>query len=507
MTAPAETPANARTEAEVRIEANARTEAEVRPATSIEASRPPAAATEAPTPDAPTLEAPTSEAPASEAPTPEAPAPEASTTGAISRLLPPSLRHRVPTVLHRRDFRRFWLGHSVSLIGDEVHRIAMPLAAVLLFGAGAGAMSWLTAAPMIPALLLSIPAGVWVDRRPSRRRIMLAADAGRFLAVLSVPVAYAFGVLTLAQLIVAEVVVGILAVLFSISDNTLFAAMVPNSELIQASSLSNGSRAFAYVSGPSLGGLAVQLLTAPFALVADAASYLVSAISLSRIRPVEPAPDREAKGGFLAGLRWIVATPGIRALQGAVGTVNFFDFIFQALFILYVTKYLHINAGLLGLALGAGAIGGLLGAALTSRVVARIGIGMGMTLGFLGFAAPHALVVLASGPKLLIVLTLFVYEFLSGLGVMVLDICGNAYITAVMPDDLRSRISGVLQTINYGIRPLGALTGGWLATTVGIRTALGISTIGACCSALFLLGSPLRKLRDVPAAPAGELAG
>ncbi|MEZ0115007.1 MFS family permease [Catenulispora sp. EB89] len=423
---------------------------------------------------------------------------EAPPEGAISRLLPSALHGRVPAVLRRRDFRRFWIGHSVSLIGDEVHRIAMPLAAVLLFGAGATAMAWLTAAPMIPALLLSIPAGIWVDRRPSRRRIMLFADLGRFLAVLSVPVAYAFGVLTLAQLIVAELAVGVLAVLFSISDNTLFAAMVPNAELMQASSLSNGSRAFAYVSGPSLGGLAVQLLTAPFALVADAASYLASAVALSRISPTEPVPDREAKGGFLAGLRWIVATPGIRALQGAVGTVNFFDFIFQALFILYVSTYLHINAGLLGLALGAGAVGGLVGAALTSRVVARIGIGMGMTLGFLGFAAPHILVVLASGPKVLIVLTLFVYEFLSGLGVMVLDVSANAYITAVMPDDLRSRISGVLQTINYGIRPLGALTGGWLATTVGIRTALAISTIGACCSVLFLLGSPLRKLRELP---------
>ncbi|MEY9929200.1 MFS family permease [Catenulispora sp. GP43] len=427
----------------------------------------------------------------------EAPA-EAPTAGAISRLLPPGLQQRVPAVLHRRDFRRFWLGHSVSLIGDEVHRIAMPLAAVLLFGAGATAMSWLTAAPMIPALLLSIPAGIWVDRRSSRRRIMLVADVGRFLAVLSVPVAYAFGVLTLPQLIVAELVVGTLGVLFSISDNTLFAAMVPKAELMQASSLSNGSRAFASVSGPGLGGLAVQLLTAPFALVADAVSYLVSALSLSRIRPVEPVPDREAKGGFLAGLRWITGTPGIRALLGAVATVNFFDFIFQALFILYATTYLHINAGLLGLALGAGAVGGLVGAAVTSRVVARIGIGMGITLGFLGFAAPHVLVALAAGPKALIVLTLFAYEFLSGLGGMVLDVSANAYITAVMPDDLRSRISGVLQTINYGIRPLGALTGGWLATTVGMRTSLWISTIGASCSVLFLLGSPLRKLRELP---------
>ena len=411
----------------------------------------------------------------------------------------PALHRRVPAPLRRRDFRRYWLGHGVSLVGDEVHRIAMPLAAVLLFGAGATAMAWLTAAPMIPALLLSVPAGVWVDRRASRRRIMLAADLGRLLAVLSVPVAYAFGVLTLAQLIVAELVVGILAVLFNISSNTLFASMVPDAELVQASALDNGSRAFAYVSGPGAGGVLVQVLTAPFALVADAVSDLASALSLARIRPVEPEPAPRGEGSYRDGLTWILRTPGIRALSAAVATVNFFDFIFQALFILYATTSLHINAGLLGLALGAGAVGGLVGAALTGRIVARIGIGAAITLGFLGFAAPHALVVLASGPKTLIVLTLFAYEFLSGLGVMVLDTTGNAYLTAAIPDAIRSRVSGVLQTINYGIRPLGALSGGAAAATVGMRTSLWISTIGACCSVLFLLPSPLRRLRELPA--------
>lgn len=407
---------------------------------------------------------------------------------------------RIPALLHGREFRRYWIGHSVSLVGDEVHRIAMPLAAVALFQAGPTAMAWLTAAPMIPALLLSIPAGIWVDRRPSRRRLMMLADLGRSVAVVSVPVAYAFGLLTLAQLIAIELVVGTLAVVFNISSNTLFAAMVSGDDLVQASALDNGSRAFASVSGPSLGGLLVQLVKAPFALVADALSYAASALSLSRISPAEPVPDRRAEGGYLDGLRWIVATPGVRALSGAVATVNFFDFIFQALFILYATTALHLSPGLLGAVLGAGAIGGLAGAVLTGRIVARIGIGTAMTAGFLGFAAPHGLVALASGPKPLIVVTLFVYEFLSGLGVMVLDVSANAYLTAVMPDAARSRISGVLQTINYGIRPLGALTGGWLATTVGMRTSLGISTIGACCSVLFLLPSPLRRMRELPGA-------
>lgn len=384
----------------------------------------------------------------------------------------------------------------MSLIGDEVHRIALPLAAVVMFGAGADAMAWLTAAPMIPALLLSIPAGVWADRRASRRRIMLAADLGRFGAVASIPAAYAFGVLTLTQLVVSALVIGTLQVLFNIADNTLFAAMVPDGELLQAQSLINGSRAFAYFSGPSLGGVLVQLFKAPFALIIDALSYLVSALTLSRISPVEPAPEKN-QHGYLSGLRWVVQTPGVRAVQGAVAVLNFFDFIFQALFVLYAVRYLHVNAGLLGLVLGAGAIGGLIGAALTGRIVARIGIGTAIAVGCVVFAAPHALVPLAAGPKALIVLTLFATEFCTGFGVMILDIAGGSYLTAVMPDALRSRISGVTQTVNYGIRPLGALAGGWLASAVSIRDALWISAVGSTCAVLFILPSPLRKLHDL----------
>jgi MFS family permease len=417
------------------------------------------------------------------------------------------IRRHLPETLHRPDFRRYWLGQSVSLVGDEIHRIAMPLAALLLFDAGATVMAWLTAAPLIPSLLLSIPAGVWADRRVSRRRIMLAADVGRFLAAASIPVAYAFGVLTLAQLLISALIIGTLQVLFDVASNTLFAAMVPADQLVPASALLNGSRAFAFFSGPSLGGLLVQLFRAPFALIADALSYLASALALSRISPVEPAPEERRSGGCLSGLRWVVRTPGVRALQGAVACLNLFDFIFQALFVLYAVRYLHIGAGLLGLVLGAGAIGGLAGAALTGRLVARIGIGTGIAVGCFGFAAPHVLVPLAAGPKAAVLLMLFAMEFFVGFGGMILDICAGAYITAVMPDTLRSRISGVLQTVNYGIRPVGALAGGWLASVVPIREALWISAVGSTLSVLFVLPSPLRTMRELPGAAATGLPG
>ncbi|NUR30822.1 MAG: MFS transporter [Catenulispora sp.] len=402
----------------------------------------------------------------------------------------------MPDVLRRTDFRRYWLGQSVSMVGDEIHRIAMPLAAVLLFNADATATSWLTAAPLIPSLVLSMPAGVWADRRAGRRRIMVAADLGRFVAVASIPVAYAFGVLTFAQLLISALIIGTLQVFFNVASNTLFAAMVPGEDLVPASAVLNGSRAFAFFSGPSLGGLLVQLFRAPFALVADALSYLGSALALSRISPTEPVPaPQDRRSG---GLRWVISTPGVRALLTTVAVLNLFDFIFQALFVLYAVRYLHIDSGLLGLALGAGALGGLVAATVTSRIVARVGIGMSIAVGCVVFAAPHALVPLAGGPKAVVVLMLFATEFLTGAGVMVLDTAGGAYLTAAMPDALRSRISGVMQTLNYGVRPIGALSGGWLASVVSVRDALWISAIGSTLAVVFLLPSPLLKLRDLP---------
>ncbi|MEV6108568.1 MFS transporter [Streptomyces sp. NPDC051940] len=409
------------------------------------------------------------------------------------------MRPRIPDLLRERAFRRYWTGQSISLLGDEVHRIAMPLAAVLVLGADAADMGWLTAAPLLPALFLSMPAGAWADGRRSRRRIMLAADVGRFLALASIPAAYALGVLTLTQLFVVAFVIGILSVLFNVSNNTLYASLVPTGSLLQGSSLINGSRSIAFVAGPGAGGALVQVLTAPVALLADAVSYLASAFFLGRINPQEPPPAPRERGHFLAGLRWVVGTPLIRAFQLGVATLNFFNFIFHALFVLYATRELGLAPGTLGLVLGAGAVGGLAGAALTGRIVARLGYGVSIIAGCLGFSLPLVLVPLAHGSQPQIIAMLLAAEFLACFGVMVLDVSANAFQTALVPDALRSRVSGVLQTVNYGIRPLGALAGGWLGTAIGLHASLWIATVGATLGVVWLLFSPLPGMRDLPA--------
>lgn len=405
---------------------------------------------------------------------------------------------RVPALLRERPFRRYWTGQTVSLFGDQVSFLAIPLAAVLVLHADAAQMGWLSAAGLLPALLFSLAAGAWSDRRGDRRRIMIAADLARAALMLSLPAAYALDALTLTHLYAVAFAVGACGVAFDVCNATLFVSLVRPGQYVDGNALVNGSRAFSFVAGPSVGGLLVQVLAAPLTLLLDAVSYLVSAGYLARISPVEPPAAEVEKGHFTAGLRFVAGSRVLRPLLAAATTVNFFNFVFHTVVVLYAVGELGLNAGVLGLVIGAGAVGGLIGAALSGRIVRRIGIGPAVVLGFVAFPAPLILVPLAGGPAPLILASLFLAEFLSGFGVMVLDIAGGSLQSAVIPDRVRARVSGAFRMLNHGIRPLGALAGGVLGTTLGLRPTLWIATAGGVLCVLWLLPSPVPRIRELP---------
>ncbi|MEU5216025.1 MFS transporter [Streptomyces sp. NPDC020807] len=415
-----------------------------------------------------------------------------------------ALRERIPALLHERTFRRYWTGQTVSLVGDQISLIAIPLAAVIVLGAGPAEMGWLKTAELLPALLLNLPFGAWSDRQANRRRVMIAADLGRAALIATLPLAYALDALTLGQLYAVAFLVGALTVLFEVCNTTLVVALVPTDRYVQANSLVNGSRSMAWLAGPGIGGVLVQVLTAPFALVADALTYVVSAGYLTRVKAVEPPPEPVAKGHFTEGMRWVVRHASMRALFAASGTVQFFNYMFHTLFVLYATGDLGLSAGLLGLVLGVGAVGGLIGAAVSGAVVGRIGIGPSMVVGFLGFTLPLLLVPLAGGPLPVLVAVLFVAEFLSCAAVMVVDIAAGSFQMAAIPDGIRARVMGAFRTLNHGFRPLGALVGGLLGASIGLRPTLWIATGGAVLAVLWLLPSPLARMRQLPTGDAEE---
>jgi predicted MFS family arabinose efflux permease len=242
----------------------------------------------------------------------------------------------------------------------------------------------------------------------------------------------------------------------------------------------------------------VALLTAPFALLVNAASFLVSAFFLCRIKPVEPAPEPTGRGHFLAGLRFIVRSPIMRSALGATAWVNLFTYAFFAELVLFATSVLGVSALQLGLALGAGAVGTVLGAVVVRRLTDALGLGRTFTIGFLAYTLPVALVPLAHGPKSAILALLFLAEFGSGLGVMMLDVAGGAIMLGTTPDRLRARVAGAYRMVNYGTRPLGAVFGGLLATAIGLRPTLWIAVLGAACAVLWLLPSPIPRMRECP---------
>ena len=409
-------------------------------------------------------------------------------------------RLRAPPLLRQNaSFRSFWLGQTVSLVGDQISLLALPLTAVLTLHAGPAEMGYLTAANLVPNLLFSVHAGAWADRRGRRRELMIATDVGRCALLASIPAAWALGVLSMAQMYVVAFCTGSLSVLFWVSYSSVFTIMLDRAQYVAGSSLLNGSRAASAMAGPSIGGLLVQALTAPLAVGADALSFLASALFMRRIDATEPPGDTDSDDGVTAGLRFLRAEPVMRASLAATATINLFNFMFFALFVLFATRRLHVSPGALGLVLGAGAVGGVIGSVVTTPIQRRLGIGPAFALGCVLFPAPLVLVPLAGGPRWLVLAMLFAAEFGSGFGVMLLDICFGAITASLVPNRLRSRVAGAYLVVNYGVRPLGSLAGGLIGAALGLRPALWIATVGAIAGVLWLLPSPVLGMRELPA--------
>jgi predicted MFS family arabinose efflux permease len=404
-----------------------------------------------------------------------------------------------PLLRSNRSFRDFWTGQTISVFGDEITLLALPLLAVLELDAGPAQVGLLSAAALAPNLLFSIHLGAWADRRDRRRALMVGADLGRAALLLTIPLAALLGVLTLAQLYVVAFAAGSLSVLFAVAYNVVFVSLVERDDYVEASSLLNGSRAVAITTGSGLGGLLVQLFSAPFALFADACSYLASAFFVGRAEAEEAPPDREREhGGLAAGARYIARTPLIRASLLGAATLNLFNLGFYALFVLYATRNLGLSPGELGMVIAIGGLGSLLGILVTGRLSRLIGLGRSLLVGFVLTPAPLLLVPAAAGVPDLALPMLAVAEFFNGVGLMLLDVGLGALYAAAVPDPLRARVSGALLLVNYGVRPIGALGGGLLAAAIGLQTTMWVTAAGALLAVLWLLPSPMPRLRTLP---------
>ncbi|MER7466099.1 MFS transporter [Streptomyces sp. NPDC097981] len=409
------------------------------------------------------------------------------------------LSDRIPALLHQVAFRRFWTAQTISFLGDQVSTIALPLTAVLALNASAAQMGFLGALASLPNLLFSLHAGGFVDRHGKLKRVMVLCDLGRAAALITVPVAYALDALTLGHLWTVAFVTGTLAMLFNVASNSMFAALVDRADYVQGTSLTRGSFSFSWVAGPGLGGMLVQAVSAPVALFADVFSFLASGLLLRSLSPREPEPAKEKEPSHIReGLRFVARTPVLRAKFLGGGALNLFYTIYFTLFLLFIARELKLTPGMIGLALGLGAIGALAGSFVTGWFTRRIGLGLTFIAGSVLFPGALVLVPFASSNQWVAFGLVVAAELLSGMGLMLCDIAGSSIQQALTPDRFRSRVQGAYLALINGVRTAGALVAGGLGTWMGLRPALWLAVIGGVASVLPLLLAPVARMRTLP---------
>ena len=404
----------------------------------------------------------------------------------------------MPGLGRQRDFRLLWGGQSVSEVGSQVTTLAFPLVAVEVLGASAFEVGVLTACSTAAFLLMGLPAGAWVDRL-RRRRVMMAADLGRMAAVGSIPVAYALGGLTLVQLYVTALAAGILTVFFDVAYQSYLPGLVGPERLVEGNAKLAGSAQVAQVAGPSMAGVLVQTLGGPVAVAVDAASFLVSSLTLATIATPEAAPDPPAHDGLRAqigeGLGFVLGHRTLRAIAGCTGTSNLFSSMMAAVEVVFLVRVIHVRAGIIGLLFAAGGIGGVAGALTASSVARRIG-GVRATLAGMAVTS-GGLVIPLTGRGAGVVL-FAVGSFFLGFGAVVYNINQVSFRQRLCPPALLGRMNATMRFLVWGEMPIGALIGGALASGIGLRDTLWVGAVGQVLAIIWLLASPMRSQRDFP---------
>lgn len=407
-------------------------------------------------------------------------------------------RRRGGLIWHR-DFRLLWTAETVSQFGSMVTQLALPLVAVLYLHASTFEVGVLAALENAAFLLVGLPAGAWCDR-VRRRPVMVSADLVRAALLVSVPVTAALGMLTLWQLFAVSLLHGVGTVFFDVAYMSYLPSLVGRNELVEGNAKLQASEATAQVGGPTLGGFLVQLFTAPFALLADAASFVVSAVCVGAIRKREEPPERPEQrhlGREMSeGLKFVLRHPILRMIAGTTGTANLFNTAFMAVVLVYLARSLQLSAGTIGVLMAAGGIGGIIGALTASRVAKRVGqarvvwLSMAVT-GPLGLLIP----LVQPGWRLaFFVVGWFAFSY----GVVVYNVAQVSFRQALCPPRLLGRMNASMRFLVWGTMPLGGLLGGALGAWLGLLPTMWVTRVGEAVAVVWVLASPLRGMRDIP---------
>jgi MFS family permease len=403
-----------------------------------------------------------------------------------------------------RGFVDLWAANAVSQLGSQVNLLALPLAALLVLDAGTLAVALLQAFAVLPFLLFSLPAGVWVDRL-RRRPLMIGADLGRALVVVSIPVAYWLGDLTMTQLYVVSGIHGLLTVIFDVSYLSFLPSLVGRKHLPEANTKLMGTVSVAQLAGPSLAGGLVGAVGAPVALLADAVSFVVSGAFVARIRNREPKPEpatTRARHELAEGVRYVFSQPYLRTLTIWFSIGNLFTSALFALMIVYFVRVLRLGAGTIGVLMTLVNVGFIAGALVNRRLVDRFGIGP--MIAYSSLLSPLALLTIPGAPLSYPIPVLVVGGIAGTFIGFFANVNQLTLRQSITPHRLQGRMNSVARFMYWGTMPLGAALGGLVAETIGLRETLFIAAGCAAVTGIPIAVSPIRKLRNLPE-PAPDL--
>lgn len=409
---------------------------------------------------------------------------------------------RLTGLWQHANFLRLWTGQTISQFGSQITLLALPLTAALTLHATPAEMGILSAAETAPFLLVGLFAGVWVDRL-RRRPILLVTDFARGILLLAIPLAALLEALTIGLLYAVAFLVGILTVFFEVAYQSFLPALVGREQLVEGNSKLEVSRSAAQIAGPGVAGGLVQLVTAPIAIIVDAASFFISAFFLIFVRVPEAAPTPHAERQTVwkdigEGLGIVFGHPLLRAIAGSTATANLGGNIWQAILILYLTRQLGLGAGVIGLIFAMGSVGFLCGALLAGRCARWFGLGPVIVGSMMVGAIGALLLPVAQRPATFAVPLLIASQFIAGGSGTIYNINQVSLRQAITPDHLLGRMNATMRFIVWGTLPIGALIGGALGGAIGLRPTLVVGVVIQSSAFLWTFFSPVRALREQP---------
>jgi MFS family permease len=401
-------------------------------------------------------------------------------------------------------FRRFWIAQTISLAGGQVSELAIPVTAALVLAATPAQMGVLEAVATAPLLLFGLLAGGVLDRT-RRRPFLIWTGVGRALVLAAIPAAFWLGSVRIELLYVIGFVVGSLTVFADVAQAAILPVLVGRRRLVEANSRLSLSDSVTSVVGPGIGGLAIQLFTAPVAILADSVAFAIAAALTATVRVDESSgpvaePHSPLWRSIIGGLGFVAREPVLRALAGSAGTFQLFYGGLLAMYVIFVIRDLALSPAILGLIYAVASFGPIAAALIVGPAVRRLGAGRAIQISGLLAAAANLLVPVAGGAVWWVLALLVAGRGLVGLGAVVSGIARSSIRQGLTPHELQGRVAATMRLIEWGPLPIGSLLGGLLATQIGVRPALYVAAAGTLLSLPWLLAAGLRRLKELPVA-------